>query len=99
MHQHRSANSETILRRSPSDNHKTIMEDNMTKNMGTADRVIRTIAAVVIGVLLLNGTISGTLSIILGLFAVIFLATSVISFCTLYATYKIATRGKEAAVK
>ncbi len=68
----------------------------MTKNMGTTDRIVRTIAAVVLGVLLLNGTISGTLGIILGAFAVIFLATSAMSFCPLYAPFKISTRGKEA---
>jgi hypothetical protein len=63
----------------------------MTKNMGTADRVIRTIAALVIGVLLLNETISGTLGIILGLLAIIFLVTSAISFCPLYMPFKIST--------
>ncbi len=63
----------------------------MTKNMGTADRVIRTIAALVIGVLLLNETISGTLGIILGLLAIIFLATGAIGFCPLYLPFKIST--------
>lgn len=64
----------------------------MPKNMGTADRVIRTIIALIIGVLMLKGTISGTLGIVLGVFAIIFLATSAISFCPLYAPCKISTR-------
>ena len=64
----------------------------MQKNMGTADRVIRTLIALVIGVLMLNGTINGTLGIVLGVFAIIFLATSAISFCPLYAPFKISTR-------
>jgi len=67
----------------------------MIKNMGTTDRTIRVIAAVVIGILLLNGTISGTLGIILGLFAIIFLATSAMSFCPLYAPFKFSTRKEQ----
>ncbi len=63
----------------------------MSKNMGPADRIIRTILALVIGVLLLNGTVSGTLGIFLGVFAIVFLATSALSFCPLYLPFKIST--------
>lgn len=70
----------------------------MKKNMGTVDRTIRFIAAIAIGVLLLTGTISGTLGTVLGVFAVVFLLTSTISFCPLYMPFKISTR-KEAATK
>lgn len=66
----------------------------MAKNMGTTDRIVRTIAAVVIGILMLSGTISGTLGIILGIVAVIFLVTSAVSFCPLYAPFKITTNKK-----
>ena len=72
------------------------MENIMKTNMGTADRLIRTIIAVVIGILLLSGTLTGTIAIVLGIFAIIFLATSLVSFCPLYAPFKISTRGKEA---
>jgi hypothetical protein len=68
----------------------------MKKNMGTADRVIRTLAAVVIGILLLTGQISGTLATVLGIFAVGFLLTSAISFCPLYLPFKISTLKKSA---
>ena len=63
----------------------------MKKNMGTTDRIVRTLIAVVIGVLLLNGTLSGVVGTILGLFAVVFLATSLFSFCPLYVPFKIST--------
>ena len=63
----------------------------MKKNMGTADRVIRTLIAVVIGILLLNGTLSGLLGTILGLLAIVFLVTSLFSFCPLYVPFKIST--------
>lgn len=56
----------------------------MTKNMGTLDRVLRTIVAIVLGVLVYNGTIAGTLGTILAVVAVVFLLTSLVSFCPLY---------------
>jgi K+-transporting ATPase A subunit len=56
----------------------------MKKNMGTADRVIRTVIAVAIGVLYFTGRISGTLAIILGIVALVFLATSLIGWCPAY---------------
>jgi uncharacterized membrane protein len=64
----------------------------MTKNMGTLDRVIRTIIAVIIVVLLLNGTLTGILAILLGLFAIAFLGTSAIGWCPLYKPLGISTR-------
>ncbi len=66
----------------------------MKKNMGTADRIIRTVAAVVIGVLLLAGTLSGTLAIVLGVLAIVFLLTSAVGWCPLYAPFKISTMKK-----
>jgi len=56
----------------------------MTKNMGNTDKLIRLIVAAVIAVLYYTGNISGVLAIILGIFAVIFALTSLISFCPLY---------------
>jgi len=67
----------------------------MKSNMGIADRIIRTIAALVVGGLYFGDVISGTTAIILGLFAVILLLTSVISFCPLYAPFKFSTRKTE----
>lgn len=67
----------------------------MKKNMGSIDKIIRTIIAVVIGVLCLTNTISGIPAIILGAFSIIFLITSFISFCPLYLPFGISTRKKE----
>lgn len=63
----------------------------MKKNMGTADRIIRVIIAAIIGVLFYTGTISGTLGIVLLVLAGVFVLTSVISFCPLYAPFGIKT--------
>jgi hypothetical protein len=56
----------------------------MKKNMGTADRVIRIILAAVVGFLYYNGTITGTVGIVLLVLAGVFVLTSLISFCPLY---------------
>jgi hypothetical protein len=66
----------------------------MKKNMGTIDRVIRVIAALVVGYLILSGSITGVLAIILGVLAVVLLATSAMGSCPLYIPLKMDTRGK-----
>ena len=67
----------------------------MKSNMGTTDRIIRAILAVIVAALYFTNVISGTLAIILGILAVIFLATSFLSFCPLYAPFKLSTIKKE----
>jgi hypothetical protein len=67
----------------------------MKQNMGTADRVIRTLVAIVIAVLYFTGVIGGTLALILGILAVIFLLTSLVSWCPAYLPFGISTAAKE----
>jgi uncharacterized protein (DUF58 family) len=64
----------------------------MKKNMGTIDRLIRTLVAVVIGFLLLLGKISGFLAVVFGIFAVVLLLTSAIGWCPLYSPLGISTK-------
>jgi hypothetical protein len=64
----------------------------MIKNMGTVDRVVRVLLAVLVAVLYLTGNISGTAAIILGILALIFLLTSLVGFCPLYAPFKFSTK-------
>lgn len=52
--------------------------------MGNADRTIRILIAAVLAFLYFNGTISGTLGIVAVVAAVVFVVTSLISFCPLY---------------
>jgi len=63
----------------------------MKKNMGSADRIIRIIIAVVVASLYYTDVISGTLGIVLMVLAGIFLLTSFISFCPIYAPFGIKT--------
>lgn len=62
--------------------------------MGTIDRLIRTALAVLGGVLYFTGQISGTTAIVLGIVAIVFLLTSVVSFCPLYTLLGISTRSR-----
>ncbi|MBG6063018.1 uncharacterized membrane protein YcaP (DUF421 family) [Flavobacterium sp. CG_9.1] len=66
----------------------------MKKNMGSTDKIIRIAIAVIIAILYFTNTISGTVALVLGAFAVIFLLTSFISFCPLYSPFGISTRKK-----
>lgn len=66
----------------------------MKKNMGNMDRTIRIIVTAVIALLCFTGQITGTAAIILGVIAVIFIVTSLISFCPLYAILGISTAKK-----
>lgn len=56
----------------------------MKKNMGTADRLIRTLVAIGVAILYFTGSIGGTLAILLGLVAVVFLLTSFMGSCPAY---------------
>ncbi|HDZ62722.1 MAG TPA: DUF2892 domain-containing protein [Nitrospirae bacterium] len=67
----------------------------MKQNMGSADRIIRTILALAIVVLYLTGQITGTAAIVLGIVAVIFLLTSSIGFCPAYYPLKISTKKRQ----
>ena len=63
----------------------------MKKNMGTADKTIRILIAILIAVLYFTNVITGTLGIVLLIVAGIFLLTSLISFCPLYTIFGLKT--------
>jgi len=63
----------------------------MKKNMGSTDRIIRVIIALVVIGLYLGNIISGTVAIVLLALSAIFILTSFISFCPLYAPFGIST--------
>lgn len=57
----------------------------MKKNMGSTDKIIRLLVAAVIAGLYFTNTITGTLGIVLLVLAGVFVLTSLVSFCPLYA--------------
>ncbi len=63
----------------------------MKQNIGNFDRVIRLLIVVVIGILYLTGSITGTVATILLIIALVLAFVSLIKFCPLYAICKIST--------
>ncbi len=63
----------------------------MKNNMGLTDRIVRVIIAAIIGILYFSGILSGTLGIVLLVIAAVFVLTSLVSFCPLYAPFGINT--------
>lgn len=57
----------------------------MKKNMGNADRTLRIIVAIIFAVLSYTNVVTGTASIVLLVLAAVFVLTSIVSFCPLYA--------------
>lgn len=63
----------------------------MKKNMGSTDRIIRLLAALVMAVLYFTGIVSGTLGIVLLVLSAVFVLTSLVSFCPLYTIFGISS--------
>lgn len=63
--------------------------------MGSTDRIIRIAIAVLIAILYFTNTINGTLALVLGTFAIIFVLTSFISLCPLYFPFGFSTLKKK----
>ena len=59
----------------------------MNKNMGNADKGIRILAALAIALLYYFDVISGTFAYVLMALAIVFLITSFLNFCPLYAPF------------
>ncbi|MFS4482155.1 DUF2892 domain-containing protein [Hyunsoonleella sp. 2307UL5-6] len=63
----------------------------MKKNMGNTDKIVRILIAVIVGILYFTNVISGTLGIVLLALSVIFVVTSLISFCPIYSIFGLNT--------
>ena len=63
----------------------------MKKNMGSTDKIIRIVLALAIAGAYFAELISGTVAIIGGVLALVFVATSFISFCPLYLPFGLST--------
>lgn len=67
----------------------------MKKNMGSIDKIVRLIIAAVFAVLYFTGVVDGIFGIVLVALAIVFVLTSLISFCPLYTLLGISTCKKE----
>jgi uncharacterized membrane protein len=64
---------------------KLINKHFMKKNLGNTDRIIRVILALVLAAVSYTGVVTGTFATILYVLAGVLVATSLVSFCPLYA--------------
>jgi hypothetical protein len=60
----------------------------MNKNIGTIDKIIRIVIAVIISMVYITGTVPGVFGLIFLAIGGIFLITAVIDFCPLYKLLK-----------
>lgn len=67
----------------------------MKLNLGTADRIIRILIAIVIGVGYFTHQITGTAAIILLILAIVLILTSLVGVCPLYLPFGISSRKKK----
>ncbi|NDP22584.1 MAG: DUF2892 domain-containing protein [Paludibacter sp.] len=67
----------------------------MKSNVGTIDRVIRLLLAVVLVVLFFTNVVTGTLGYVLLALAGVLTLTSLISFCPLFLLFGISTAKKK----
>ncbi len=63
----------------------------MKANMGSNDRIIRSVLALAMLALYLTGVVTGGLGIALVVVSAVFLLTSTVSFCPLYAPFGLST--------
>ena len=67
--------------------------------MGSFDRTLRIILAIVLGLLIVFGELKGLGAIIFGIIAVIFVITGLVGVCPLYYPFKINTASEESQDK
>lgn len=63
----------------------------MKKNMGATDRFLRLLIAAIFVGLYFSNTVTGTLGVVLLVFASVFTLTSLISFCPIYTLFGLST--------
>lgn len=63
----------------------------MKKNMGSTDRIVRIVLAIVFAALYFTGTVTGLAGTILLVLGAVFALTSLVSFCPLYAIVGLST--------
>lgn len=66
----------------------------MKPNMGGIDRIVRLVVAAILATLYFTNVLTGAAGIVLLIFAGVFVLTSAVSFCPLYAPFGINTCSK-----
>ena len=63
----------------------------MKRNLSNLDRILRVVLAAVFAYLYFGGILPGTLGLVLFILGIVFVLTSVMSFCPIYAMLKLST--------
>jgi len=63
----------------------------MKRNMSNVDRIVRVVVAALFAYLYFAGIVTGGLGIVLVVLGAVFVLTSVVSFCPIYAMFKLST--------
>jgi len=63
----------------------------MKRNLSNVDRIIRVIIAALFAYLYFGGILPGTLGLVLFILGIVFVLTSIVSFCPIYAMLKLST--------
>ncbi|HCQ29218.1 MAG TPA: DUF2892 domain-containing protein [Flavobacteriales bacterium] len=67
----------------------------MKHNVGTADKIVRIILAIVFAGLYFGNVVTGTFGIVLLVLGIVFLLTAIVGFCPLYTLFGINTCPKK----
>lgn len=71
----------------------------MKKNIGSPDRIVRVLFAVVVAILYFTNLISGTAAMILGLVGIILFLTALVGTCPIYLMAHLSTKKAERAAQ
>jgi len=63
----------------------------MKRNMSNTDRIVRVVLAALFAYLYFGGIVTGGFGIVLVILGAVFLLTSIVAFCPLYAPFKFST--------
>lgn len=63
----------------------------MSANVGTIDRVLRILIGIVLAVLFFNGTVAGTLGVVLLVAGIVLILTALVKFCPIYRIFGAST--------
>ena len=63
----------------------------MKRNLSNVDRIVRVVVAALFAYLYFAGIVTGGLGIVLVVLGAVFVLTSVVSFCPIYAMFKLST--------
>lgn len=63
----------------------------MKRNLSNIDRIVRVVLAALFAYLYFSGVVTGALGIVLLAAGTVFVLTAIVSFCPLYAMFKLST--------